>query len=75
MYRRTLETAKTTVVNTERENRSNSHDSHTFKFDRADKEFEIMDKKLDGVIKPIIKFQENHFCANQILSLGFNPAI
>jgi threonine dehydrogenase-like Zn-dependent dehydrogenase len=30
--------------------------THTFKFDEADKAFEIMDKKLDGVIKPIIKF-------------------
>jgi threonine dehydrogenase-like Zn-dependent dehydrogenase len=30
--------------------------THTFKFDEADKAFEIMDKKLDGVIKPLIKF-------------------
>ena len=30
--------------------------THTFKFDQADKAFEIMDKKLDGVIKPLIKF-------------------
>jgi threonine dehydrogenase-like Zn-dependent dehydrogenase len=30
--------------------------THTFKFDDADKAFEIMDKKLDGVIKPLIYF-------------------
>jgi len=30
--------------------------THTFNFDEADKAFEIMDKKLDGVIKPLIKF-------------------
>src|SRR5579872_3311230 len=30
--------------------------THTFKFDQADKAFEIMDKKLDGVIKPLVKF-------------------
>jgi threonine dehydrogenase-like Zn-dependent dehydrogenase len=30
--------------------------THTFSFDEADKAFEIMDKKLDGVIKPLIKF-------------------
>jgi len=30
--------------------------THTFKFDQANKAFEIMDKKLDGVIKPLIKF-------------------
>ncbi len=30
--------------------------THTFKYDQADKAFEIMDKKLDGVIKPLIKF-------------------
>ncbi len=30
--------------------------THTFTFDEADKAFEIMDKKLDGVIKPLIKF-------------------
>ena len=30
--------------------------THTFKFDQMDKAFEIMDKKLDGVIKPLIKF-------------------
>jgi isopropanol dehydrogenase (NADP+) len=30
--------------------------THTFKFCEADKAFEIMDKKLDGVIKPLIKF-------------------
>jgi isopropanol dehydrogenase (NADP+) len=29
--------------------------THTFKFDEADKAFEIMDKKLDGVIKPLIR--------------------
>jgi threonine dehydrogenase-like Zn-dependent dehydrogenase len=30
--------------------------THTFSFDEADKAFEVMDKKLDGVIKPLIKF-------------------
>jgi threonine dehydrogenase-like Zn-dependent dehydrogenase len=30
--------------------------THTFSFDEADKALEIMDKKLDGVIKPLIKF-------------------
>jgi isopropanol dehydrogenase (NADP+) len=30
--------------------------THTFKFDEADKGFETMDKKLDGVIKPLVKF-------------------
>jgi len=30
--------------------------THTFKFDQADRAFEIMDKKLDGVIKPLILF-------------------
>jgi isopropanol dehydrogenase (NADP+) len=30
--------------------------THKFKFDEADRAFEIMDKKLDGVIKPLIKF-------------------
>ena len=30
--------------------------THTFKFDQADRAFEIMDKKLDGVIKPLIRF-------------------
>jgi len=30
--------------------------THVFKFDDADRAFEIMDKKLDGVIKPLIKF-------------------
>lgn len=30
--------------------------THTFSFDEADKAFEIMDKKLGGVIKPLIKF-------------------
>ena len=28
----------------------------TFKLDELDKAFEIMDKKLDGVIKPLIRF-------------------
>ena len=30
--------------------------THTFKFEEAEKAFEIMDKKLDGVIKPLIRF-------------------
>jgi isopropanol dehydrogenase (NADP+) len=30
--------------------------THTFAFDEADKAFEVMDRKLDGVIKPLIKF-------------------
>jgi isopropanol dehydrogenase (NADP+) len=30
--------------------------THTFKFDEADKAFETMDKKLDGVIKPLVRF-------------------
>ncbi len=30
--------------------------THTFGFGQADKAFETMDKKLDGVIKPLIKF-------------------
>jgi isopropanol dehydrogenase (NADP+) len=30
--------------------------THTFGFDEADRAFEIMDKKLDGVIKPLIRF-------------------
>jgi isopropanol dehydrogenase (NADP+) len=30
--------------------------THMFKFDRADKAFEVMDKKLDGVIKPLVTF-------------------
>lgn len=30
--------------------------THTFKFDEADKAFEVMDKKLDNVIKPLVKF-------------------
>jgi len=30
--------------------------THTFGFDQADRAFEIMDRKLDGVIKPLIKF-------------------
>lgn len=30
--------------------------SHTFAFNELDKAFEVMDKKLDGVIKPLIVF-------------------
>ena len=30
--------------------------THTFKFEEADKAFEVMDKKLDNVIKPLVKF-------------------
>ncbi|MGH7864507.1 MAG: zinc-binding dehydrogenase, partial [Candidatus Binataceae bacterium] len=30
--------------------------THTFAFDELDKAFEIMDKKLDGVIKPLVVF-------------------
>lgn len=30
--------------------------THTFQFDEADKAFEILNKKLDGVIKPLIRF-------------------
>ena len=30
--------------------------THTFKFDQVAKAFEMMDKKEDGVIKPIVKF-------------------
>ncbi len=30
--------------------------THTFRFDELDKAFEIMDKKLDGIIKPLIVF-------------------
>ncbi len=30
--------------------------THTFRFDELDRAFEIMDKKLDGVIKPLIVF-------------------
>ncbi|MHB8599543.1 MAG: NAD(P)-dependent alcohol dehydrogenase [Ktedonobacteraceae bacterium] len=30
--------------------------THTFPFDKIDKAFEIMDKKLDGVLKPLIVF-------------------
>jgi threonine dehydrogenase-like Zn-dependent dehydrogenase len=30
--------------------------THTFRFDEADRAFEVMDKKLDGVIKPLIIF-------------------
>ncbi len=31
--------------------------THTFAFDALDRAFEIMDKKLDGVLKPLITFQ------------------
>ncbi|HVN91503.1 MAG TPA: NAD(P)-dependent alcohol dehydrogenase [Candidatus Binataceae bacterium] len=30
--------------------------THTFKFDQLDRAFEMMDKKLDGIIKPLITF-------------------
>ena len=30
--------------------------THTFPFDEMEKAFEIMDKKLDGVLKPLIVF-------------------
>lgn len=30
--------------------------THTFAFDALDRAFEVMDKKLDGVIKPLITF-------------------
>ena len=30
--------------------------THTFPFDEIDRAFEIMDKKLDGVLKPLIVF-------------------
>jgi threonine dehydrogenase-like Zn-dependent dehydrogenase len=30
--------------------------SHTFSFDQMERAFEIMDKKLDGVIKPLVVF-------------------
>ena len=30
--------------------------THTFAFDQLDKGFEVMDKKLDGVLKPLITF-------------------
>lgn len=30
--------------------------SHTFKFDDMERAFEVMDKKLDGVIKPLVTF-------------------
>lgn len=30
--------------------------THTFTFGQADRAFEVMDKKLDGVIKPLIRF-------------------
>jgi threonine dehydrogenase-like Zn-dependent dehydrogenase len=30
--------------------------THTFKFDEIEKAFEMMDKKEDGVIKPLINF-------------------
>ena len=31
--------------------------THTFPFGELDKAFEIMDKKLDGVLKPLIVFE------------------
>jgi threonine dehydrogenase-like Zn-dependent dehydrogenase len=30
--------------------------SHTFSFDQMERAFEVMDQKLDGVIKPLITF-------------------
>jgi threonine dehydrogenase-like Zn-dependent dehydrogenase len=30
--------------------------THTFKFDQLEQAFEMMDKKLDGIIKPLITF-------------------
>lgn len=30
--------------------------THTFEFNALDKAFEVMDKKLDGVMKPLIVF-------------------
>ncbi len=30
--------------------------THTFPFDEMERAFEIMDKKLDGVLKPLIVF-------------------
>ena len=30
--------------------------THRFKFSELDKAFEVMDKKLDGIIKPLIIF-------------------
>jgi threonine dehydrogenase-like Zn-dependent dehydrogenase len=30
--------------------------THTFSFDQVDKAFEVMDKKLDGVLKPLVTF-------------------
>jgi len=30
--------------------------THTFKFDQIDRAFEMMDRKLDGIIKPLITF-------------------
>jgi threonine dehydrogenase-like Zn-dependent dehydrogenase len=30
--------------------------THRFKFGELDKAFEVMDKKLDGIIKPLIIF-------------------
>jgi isopropanol dehydrogenase (NADP+) len=32
--------------------------THTFRFDEMERAFEVMDKKLDGVIKPLIDFGE-----------------
>ena len=31
--------------------------THTFDFDQLDRAFEIMDQKLDGVLKPLIVFK------------------
>ena len=31
--------------------------THRFRFDEMPKAFEMMDKKLDGIIKPLILFQ------------------
>ncbi len=36
--------------------RSHLMTTHTFEFDALDKAFEVMDKKLDGVMKPLIVF-------------------
>ena len=30
--------------------------THTFPFAELDKDFEVMDRKLDGVIKPLVTF-------------------
>jgi threonine dehydrogenase-like Zn-dependent dehydrogenase len=31
--------------------------THTFSFSEMDRAFEVMDKKLDGVLKPLIVFE------------------